>query len=81
METPIFVKVNLKRFIENARSEGEPPTPTTAKLYLQAWGIKPCIGNVWRCNEVTLSYLRPDEIEEVIRLSGDPETSLDASRS
>ena len=68
MDTPIFVKLNLKRFVANARQEGEPLSMKSAKLYLQAWGLKPCLGNVWRCNETTVAYLKPDEIEKVVRV-------------
>jgi hypothetical protein len=68
MEKPTyFVKVNLRRFVENGRREGEPLNPEAAKLYLRAWGLKPCLGNVWRCDETTVDYLRPDEIETKIR--------------
>ena len=63
-----FVRVNLRRFVENARREGEPLTPDTAKFYLQARGLVPCLGNVWRCNDTTLEYLKPDEIETKIRV-------------
>lgn len=69
MENPTyFVKVNLRRFVENARREGEPLTAEAAKLYLRAWGLEPCLGNVWRCNRTTVDYLRPDEIESKIRV-------------
>lgn len=69
MEKPtIFIRVNLQRFVENARREGEPMTPDTAKLYLKAWGMVPCLGNVWRCNETTVEYLKPDEIETKIQV-------------
>lgn len=58
----VFVKVNLSRFVENARREGEPLTIETARLYLKAWGLTPCLGGVWRCNETTVDYLKPNEI-------------------
>jgi len=63
-----FVKVNLRRFVENARREGEPLSPQSAKMYLREWGLEPCLGNVWRCNETTVDYLRPDEIETKVEV-------------
>lgn len=62
----IFVKVNLQRFVENARREGESLTLEQAKLYLMAWGMRLCRGNLWRCNDVTVTYFKPDEVEQQI---------------
>lgn len=66
----IFVKANVRRFVNNARREGESMILDRTKLYLLAWGMRPFRGNIWKRNDVTVTYFRPDEVEQQVEVSG-----------
>lgn len=61
----VLVRVDVERFVANARRDGESMTLDQARFYLIAWGLNPVGVNVWRCHRAVLKYFRSDEIEVI----------------
>lgn len=64
MASSFLVKIDLRRFRDNAASNGEEMTPEQVRDWLRESGFREQEDGFWLCEEMTLQLLDKSEIIE-----------------